>query len=444
VKSEESFALNLRQVWRLLRDSLVIGPDCSLAQFNRIYSQGRKNHFTLLGSSEVNKFDFIYSSKDNKETVKNGKDRGDESSSEEEEEEEENLEVLHKRLGIEPDDIHAANKIILQRQFFEAIVRAASVKYANSSELTSLSHKLDFLFNKHLSPMVGKNKAKSPEEEKQFKVTETVFEEYETQLRTVFKYFSKRQHAPYSLRQDITLEVADVLTLFQKAKLIEAPGAHVTTEELIAIIERYYTPGTRLQDKLTEDKFGVFVKENPLLLAVNQEFEDWKVRMAARAAKIEEIEKKKAEIAELPEDAEKPVIDEEVPPEEPEMEEEVKKERIEKETEQLAVFWRKKVISEHIIYLKGVEVVFFEFKEIILSLANKLRQQVDPTTGKLRVVLTKFIEEWLMRRLSSFIKFSIPTRKTQADAPRKWPESTTDAEIRASRAEVERARELER
>mmetsp|Transcript_4191 Transcript_4191/g.5578 ORF Transcript_4191/g.5578 Transcript_4191/m.5578 type:complete len:293 (+) Transcript_4191:1606-2484(+) len=292
--------------------------------------------------------------------------------------------------------------------------------------------------------MVGKNKAKSPEEEKQFKVTETVFEEYETQLRTVFKYFSKRQHAPYSLRQDITLEVADVLTLFQKAKLIEAPGAHVTTEELIAIIERYYTPGTRLQDKLTEDKFGVFVKENPLLLAVNQEFEDWKVRMAARAAKIEEIEKKKAEIAELPEDAEKPVIDEEVPPEEPEMEEEVKKERIEKETEQLAVFWRKKVISEHIIYLKGVEVVFFEFKEIILSLANKLRQQVDPTTGKLRVVLTKFIEEWLMRRLSSFIKFSIPTRKTQADAPRKWPESTTDAEIRASRAEVERARELER
>mmetsp|Transcript_24999 Transcript_24999/g.31227 ORF Transcript_24999/g.31227 Transcript_24999/m.31227 type:complete len:293 (+) Transcript_24999:1609-2487(+) len=291
--------------------------------------------------------------------------------------------------------------------------------------------------------MVGKNKAKSPEEEKQFKVTETVFEEYETQLRTVFKYFSKRQRAPYSLRQDITLEVADVLTLFQKAKLIEAPGAHVTTEELIAIIERYYTPGTRLQDKLTEDKFGVFVKENPLLLAVNQEFEDWKVRMAARAAKIEEIEKKKAEIAELPEDAEKPVIDEEVPPEEPEMEEEVKKERIEKETEQLAVFWRKKVISEHIIYLKGVEVVFFEFKEIILSLANKLRQQVDPTTGKLRVVLTKFIEEWLMRRLSSFIKFSIPTRKTQADAPRKWPESTTDAEIRASRAEVERARELE-
>ena len=109
-------------------------------------------------------------------------------------------------------------------------------------------------------------------------------------------------------------------------------------------------------------------------MPVNREFEEWKKRMAARQAKIEEIEKKKAEIAELPEDAEKPVIDEEVPEEEPEIEEEVKKERLEQETEDLAVQWRKKVISEHIIYLKGVEIVFFEFKEIVLALANKLRQ----------------------------------------------------------------------
>jgi len=252
VKSEESFALNLRQVWRLLRDAHVVGADCSLAQFNRIYSQGKKNHFTLLGSNEVNKFDFIYSAGDSvKPSLKGTKDRGDESSSETEEEEDENLEELHKRLGIEPDDIHAAAKVILQRQFFEAIVRAASVKYANSSEFTSLAQKLDHLFTKHLSPMVGKNKAKSPEEEKHFKVCEPIFDEYDHQLRTVFKYFSKRQHAPYSLRQDITLEIADLLILFQKAKLIDCPNAHVNTEDVVAIIERYYTPASRLQDKLT-------------------------------------------------------------------------------------------------------------------------------------------------------------------------------------------------
>lgn len=102
-------------------------------------------------------------------------------------------------------------------------------------------------------------------------MTESVFEEYEGPLRTVFKYFSKRQLAPYSIRQDITLEVTELLNLFQKSKLIDAPSSHVTTEEVISIIERYYTPGTRLNDKLTEDKFSTYVKENPLLLPVNQE-----------------------------------------------------------------------------------------------------------------------------------------------------------------------------
>ena len=68
-KSEESFSLTLRQVWRFLRDTHVVGADCSMAQFDRVYNQGRKNHFTLLGASEVNKFDFIYGSKDQKKSV---------------------------------------------------------------------------------------------------------------------------------------------------------------------------------------------------------------------------------------------------------------------------------------------------------------------------------------------------------------------------------------
>lgn len=146
----------------------------------------------------------------------------------------------------------------------------------------------------------------------------------------------------------------------------------------------------------------------------------------------------------MDEDAEKPTIDEEVPEEEPEMEDDVRKERIETETVDMQAFWRKKVISEHLIFVKGVEIVYFEFKEIILALGCQLREQVDPKTGKLRVVLTKFIDEWLLRRLQSFVKFQIPTRKVQADAARSWPESATDAAMRASRAEVERAREQER
>ena len=112
----------------------------------------------------MNKFDFIYGSKGNKSEVRATKEH-DDSSSSDDEEEDENTEELHKRLGIEPDDIHQSVKVVLQRQFFEAVVRAASVKYSNSSELNNLAQKLDYLFDKHLCPMVGKNKAKLPEEE---------------------------------------------------------------------------------------------------------------------------------------------------------------------------------------------------------------------------------------------------------------------------------------
>jgi len=56
VKTEESFALTLRQVWRFLRDCQVIGPEATIAQFDRIYYQGRKNHFSLLGQQDKHKF----------------------------------------------------------------------------------------------------------------------------------------------------------------------------------------------------------------------------------------------------------------------------------------------------------------------------------------------------------------------------------------------------
>ena len=52
--------MTLRQVWRFLRDCQIAGSDATLAQFDRIYIQGKKNHYTLLGTGEVNKFDFLY------------------------------------------------------------------------------------------------------------------------------------------------------------------------------------------------------------------------------------------------------------------------------------------------------------------------------------------------------------------------------------------------
>jgi hypothetical protein len=57
--------------------------------------------------------------------------------------------------------------------------------------------------------------------------------------------------------------------------------------------------------------------------------------------------------------------------------------------------------------VRGVEIVYFEFREILLDIAMKLREHIDNKTGKSRVVLTKFIEEFILKKLNPYIKFNI-------------------------------------
>ena len=92
-----------------------------------------------------------------------------------------------------------------------------------------------------------KNKAKSADEEKKIKICKPVFDEFRPRLRAVFQYFSlKCQTLPYSLKMDQSLGISELLNLLRLSHLIEAPTSHISTEKVIFIIERYYTPGTRL------------------------------------------------------------------------------------------------------------------------------------------------------------------------------------------------------
>jgi hypothetical protein len=120
-------------------------------------------------NDEMSKFDYLYNTKESAAMA-----TADASSSDDEKEDEENAAELHKKLGIEPDDVHDEMKIVLQRQFFEAIVRAAYVKYQN--EPGTLDQKLQKLFDQHLVPMVGKNKAKSVEDDVSLKSSHFLIE----------------------------------------------------------------------------------------------------------------------------------------------------------------------------------------------------------------------------------------------------------------------------
>jgi hypothetical protein len=59
------------------------------------------------------------------------------------------------------------------------------------------------------------------------------------------------------------------------------------------------------------------------------------------------------------------------------------------------------------VFIRGVEVVFFEFKEILLDLSKILKEIIDPKTGKSRVVLEKFIQDFILKKLNPYIKFNI-------------------------------------
>ena len=251
-KSEESFAMELRQVWRFLRDCQVVSASSTLAQFNRLYNQGVRNHFELLGVNDKEKFDHIYKvgrmlepepvveeqknstpEKTKKEarrqrsnnaigahpTIGGIEDRDESlnegSLSEEEkeatiseaksvpkvvvrdisdDEEEDEPEKVDENSVIAPEDNHHPHKLVLRRQFFEAITRAASVKYAAGSTLPHLAAKLGELFTGKLVPLACKNRSKSVEQVKEWRAAEKVYEDekYASELSAVYHYFSQK------------------------------------------------------------------------------------------------------------------------------------------------------------------------------------------------------------------------------------------------------------
>lgn len=75
--------------------------------------------------------------------------------------------------------------------------------------------------------------------------------------------------------------------------------------------------------------------------------------------------------------------------------------------------WKSQVLSEHLLYIKGVEIVYCEFKELILELAMRLKEHVESTPGKLRSLLKKFLDELFLKRLNPYIRFT-ETKKEEA------------------------------
>jgi len=203
---------------------------------------------------------------------------------------------------------------------------------------------------------------------------------------SVFKYFGS-SNSSNPLQSDCTLSVTDLINMFKKAKLLE--DDRITMVDFISVIEKYHSNGSNLKltEKLSEAQFKAYLKANPKLLPINAEVQAYKDY--------------RAKVAEYEKDG-KPITDIQVVKDIPEEE---RKHREDKETAEAHKDWHDSILSQHIMFAKGAEIIFSEFKEIIVEIAIKLKDKVDPTTGKKTVIVQKFVEDWFLRRLNSFVKF---------------------------------------
>ena len=56
----------------------------------------------------------------------------------------------------------------------------------------------------------------------------------------------------------------------------------------------------------------------------------------------------------------------------------------------------------------------FEFKELLLELAIRLKDSIDSAPGKLRSLMKKFLDDCLLKRLTPYIKFNLDKKENSA------------------------------
>lgn len=178
-------------------------------------------------------------------------------------------------------------------------------------------------------------------------------------MTSVYQHFSAKKGNTLGGRLEETITLDEFLEMFRRAKLLDNPtaeeGCQFTVKDIIFAVERYYDPKGTLATKVSDEKFEAYLEANPDLLKVNQEPEQKSVKDEA------EDSKSKADGGEEGEAEKTEAIDEEA-----------LAEQLELEKAALRNSWEKDIVAEHLLYIKGVEIVYYEFKELLLDLSVTL------------------------------------------------------------------------
>ena len=492
VKSEESFALTLRQVWRFFRDTQIISSDSTLAIINRVFNQGRKNHFTVLGEKDKHKFHLAASkvgewrpttdivndkgttpvleantrtenmNEETKTAAQIGENVGDSFIIEKTD----NVKIESSRLDmldsdsedeieefeeLDAENLHESTKVILQRQFFEAIVRACHVSYSNTSNFKTLSDKLNDMMQNHCATQANKNKAKTKDEEKLFKKAESVFDKFDTQINEIFNVISKKDSKPVFGVIDRTIEVEDLVRFLRRIEVLwnetppqkekpaeKEPSVHEGEGEVVA--EEVEKKDEKKEDLNETAKSKGTDKSKS---KANDESKDEGEEMNEKEHKeegLDEMQNFKCPADKITLHDLINIIEKYYNPRKTLMSlvtQKIDPEDYNKE------YNMHKLTNRYYMHIKGAELIMFEFKEILADISQLLKLKIETDNTKPRIVyyLTKFLEETLFRRYDAF-KDIDAGKKNLLKEERKWPDSNKDRLI-GERKEAERVRQAE-
>ena len=225
INADIGYALEMKDLWKLLRDATLLTPEFTLADFNRLYFKGPRNYIEMFSIpddlEEKDIYEYIICSTSNNKNFFNSKylrngiygnyqNAG-------------NINYFSYKINdkVFEFDIHSKRNIVLMRQFYESVVRIAYLRFQNSTE--TIAFKVKELIENNFKKCTSKDRGKSIKNlsgnketsslnssivDHVYKNFETVLEmivvSRESELLTVFKQLSYKSKV-FRTNSDITL-----------------------------------------------------------------------------------------------------------------------------------------------------------------------------------------------------------------------------------------------
>jgi hypothetical protein len=256
---EESFTMTSRQLWRFLRDCQILSYRMTVAQVNRLFIIGKKSNFSL-DAYEPQKLDIRPSRSPtpmratplldiSKINPQAGESFNEDYGSDEEEEDA----ISGELQNLELEDVHKPNRTLLQRQFVEALVRVAFLKYSNggvlelSNEVVSTGEQavemelpksqigiaVFRLFREKLSSLAGQSSYLADKKEQELQEGLAVVSK--EVVDDLFSKLAKQDRGHLNGHLDQTIEIRSILNFLKEKGIVPAKLPEAKFFELVEL-----------------------------------------------------------------------------------------------------------------------------------------------------------------------------------------------------------------